>query len=145
MPHLKILKVVWDFLSSKVGLVLILVLVCFAGWKYSSNLKQTAAEFKEIAEEGERELNDQLRRHGETVLEYNKLLQLREDAAIQYKMDLEDLGRQHLTNQDEVHRLESLLARHDLAYLAKRKPGLVQKRVNRATEKVFADIESATK
>ena len=41
-------------------------------------------------------------------------------------------------------RLERVLRSHDLTALAKAKPGLIEKRINDATQKVFDDLESIT-
>lgn len=45
----------------------------------------------------------------------------------------------------EQDRLAKLLSRHDLRYLSYRKPGLIQKRMNDATEKKRKELENATK
>ena len=41
-------------------------------------------------------------------------------------------------------RLERVLRSHDLTALAKAKPGLIEKRINDGTQKVFDDLESTT-
>jgi len=41
-------------------------------------------------------------------------------------------------------RLERLLSEHDLEFLARSKPGLIEKRINDATNNVFRDIECDT-
>jgi len=43
-----------------------------------------------------------------------------------------------------VLKLKTLLAEHDLTYLAQQKPGLIEKRINDATQKVFTDLEQLT-
>lgn len=40
--------------------------------------------------------------------------------------------------------LERLLSRHDLEFLALNKPGLIERRINNATETVFRDLECIT-
>ena len=40
--------------------------------------------------------------------------------------------------------LSKKLREHDLTRLTLRKPGLIEKRVNDATQKVFEDLESST-
>lgn len=61
---------------------------------------------------------------------------------------LREQNRKLLEDNREAERygdeLTALLARHDLEYLAYKKPGLVEKRMNDATVKVFSDIERIT-
>ena len=45
---------------------------------------------------------------------------------------------------EKVEDLRNKFARHDLDMLSLRKPGLVEKLVNRGTAKVFADLEKLT-
>ena len=45
---------------------------------------------------------------------------------------------------EKVEELRNKFARHDLDMLSIRKPGLVEKLVNRGTAKVFADLEKLT-
>lgn len=49
--------------------------------------------------------------------------------------------------QSEIRRNELIntFRRHDLTNLTMKKPGLIEKRVNRGTEKAFDDIESITR
>lgn len=55
--------------------------------------------------------------------------------------ELEKQNREARAYQEE---LIGLLTRHDLEYLAYEKPGLIERRINDATSKVFASIESIT-
>ena len=41
-------------------------------------------------------------------------------------------------------KLLKLLTKHDLEYLALKKPGLIENRINNASKNIFADIESIT-
>lgn len=61
--------------------------------------------------------------------------------------------QQELTNQlqanlsareEELGRLRSLLLDHDLTELSLRKPGLIERRINDATQDVFDSLESIT-
>ena len=45
---------------------------------------------------------------------------------------------------NEQNRLEKLLAKHDLGALAKSKPGMVARRINAGTARMFNAIESAS-
>lgn len=44
----------------------------------------------------------------------------------------------------ETSQLGQTLSRHDFDYLVKKKPGLMEKRINNGTKKVFKDIEEIT-
>jgi G3E family GTPase len=46
--------------------------------------------------------------------------------------------------ETRVNELESLLSRHDLEFLASERPGLIERRINDATENVFRTIECIT-
>jgi len=45
---------------------------------------------------------------------------------------------------DEVERLNALFREHDLETLAKKKPGLIERRINRGTARVFGMFETET-
>lgn len=51
----------------------------------------------------------------------------------------------HLVNAESYNDfLRSKLGSHNLTYLALEKPGLIERRINDATKKVFADISNTT-
>ena len=47
-----------------------------------------------------------------------------------------------ISNQKQI---QDKLARHDLLLLSTKKPGLIEKRINDGTRKVFQDLENMTK
>jgi len=51
------------------------------------------------------------------------------------------LNEETRNNRKESTKLSKILARHELDKLAMAKPGLIKIRANRATKKVFADLE----
>ena len=67
----------------------------------------------------------------------------------------EDLLRQQtliITLNTEISKIEKeknevirLFGDHDFALLVKKKPGLIQKRIDKATKSIFKDIENETK
>ena len=48
-------------------------------------------------------------------------------------------------NVAEQNKIKDVLRKHDLEYLASKKPGLIETRVNRAIAKLGTDIEEVTK
>ena len=54
------------------------------------------------------------------------------------------LNRSHQEALDEVNRINELLAKHDFGVLARRKPGLVERRVNGATARALRLLECAS-
>lgn len=56
----------------------------------------------------------------------------------------ETLDTQYKAAQGRVGALEKLLSKHDLRYLAKRKPGLIKRRVNAGTVRMLLELEAAT-
>lgn len=55
------------------------------------------------------------------------------------------LYKEYSVSRKENAKLTRLLSRHDLKYLAQRKPGLIENRVNKATEKVNECIAQMSK
>lgn len=56
----------------------------------------------------------------------------------------DDLERSLAGAEVQISRLQELLSKHDLTYLAKNKPGLIERRINDATDRAFSDIECLT-
>ena len=70
-----------------------------------------------------------------------------EKALIEQKASQERIQSLTVANNEANEKVEELrnkFARHDLDMLSIRKPGLVEKVVNRGTAKVFADLEKLT-
>lgn len=85
----------------------------------------------------------------QAVLELN--LQRSENTITQIRQNIRNQIEQNkILNQElqkaerEKNSLTEKLSKHNLQYLAKRKPGLIEKRINDATRKVFDDIERVT-
>lgn len=56
-----------------------------------------------------------------------------------------DLQKRLQSAESEQDRLAKLLSKHDLRYLSYRKPGLIERRKNDATERKRKELENATK
>jgi len=48
------------------------------------------------------------------------------------------------TTQATIAQLRETLNKHDLTHLANKKPGLIEKRMQDATDKLWGDLESVT-
>lgn len=69
---------------------------------------------------------------------------LREDIA-QEQQALADLTERLRRSEEYRDQLIKLFRKHDLTRLATSKPGLIEKRINDGTAKVFDDLESLTR
>lgn len=116
-------------LTIGLGIVLLLTLAASAAYfKYSQSkmaelnqevaIQETRAT---IAEANTKHLRDTVNKQQEAITE---------------------LAVEQQEIQKESFELAKLLARHNLAELAKAKPGLIQSRVNRATAEVLQELES---
>ena len=114
--------------------VIIIILGVLGGayWEYTNmqkridTLRENNAKLEMVAKQNQQVINDLeafQAQQAELNMELNKQLQ----EASKYK--------------DE---LLSKLRKHDLALLSLKKPGLIEKRINSATKKVFDEIESLT-
>jgi len=68
-----------------------------------------------------------------------------EDEISGHEVALKTVMAAYTENDDERARLENTLAKHDLGALAKSKPGLVERRINSGTIKLFAAIEASSR
>lgn len=57
---------------------------------------------------------------------------------------MKQLNRQLVEQEAELNRLKNILFDHDLTRLSIEKPGLIEKRVNDGTKKVFEDLVDIT-
>ena len=85
-------------------------------------------------------------------------LAVAEQAAKQNQMVIDNMQQQYAEQQEminelngalmkanaNVDKLRNTLQNHDLARLALKKPGLIEKRINDATAKLFEELEAAT-
>lgn len=74
-----------------------------------------------------------------------------EETIDKLRVNLEEVGRANIElggklieAEKNVDKLVQTLSKHNLSVLAKEKPGMVEKRINNATKKVFSDISSTT-
>jgi len=58
--------------------------------------------------------------------------------------DLKKLQKSLKIREDELNKLRDLLFDHDLTKLSIKKPGLIETRVNNATQKILEDISNST-
>ncbi len=56
----------------------------------------------------------------------------------------EDMAEVSIAAEEEVERLRDVQRKHDLGALAAEKPGLIQRRINDGTARVFMQFEQAT-
>lgn len=54
------------------------------------------------------------------------------------------LETQEKANRAERQKLSDILVKHDLTYLASKKPGLIEKTINRATKKINNELNGIT-
>ena len=111
--------------------IILAMLLAFGGYywiseKFISTLTENNAKLT-IAAQTNQETIDKLEEDNQAYEVANKELQLKYREAEKYG--------------DE---LSKKLREHDLTRLTLRKPGLIEKRVNDATQKVFEDLESST-
>ena len=57
---------------------------------------------------------------------------------------LDELAKNYQASNKEVNDLRRMLSKHDLGYLMLRQPGLVENRMNRATEALGRELEELT-
>lgn len=117
-------------------MIIILVVVggvLFGAWYEYRDMQQRIATLREnnaklemVAKENEQTINT-MQEFASSMAEENKKLTGQLQEAEKYKDQL--LGK---------------LQRHNLALLSLKKPGMIEKRINDATKKVFDDIEALT-
>lgn len=92
------------------------------------------------------------------LAEANQLAAVERVGRVSAEANLEFLQKSHRKQQEAIGKLASasaeirkeqertidIFAEHDLKALAERKPGLIERRVNAATERVFNELEEIT-
>lgn len=78
--------------------------------------------------------------HATTKASFSVYREEAEAQADRTQRAMTDLAQSRYDAQTEINELSKKLARHDLGHLMRKKPGLIERRVNRATEKLFRDI-----
>ena len=118
-------------LSMYIGIVLLVVLAGSA-WYFKYSQDKLAEANQMVAAQTAR---------AESVEANLKFLQeshRKQQAAIQ------ELAASSVQIRKEQKRTIDIFAEHDLKALAERKPGLIERRVNAATERVFNELEEIT-
>jgi predicted nuclease with TOPRIM domain len=117
----------------RIGVTILIVISSYSLYRYIENIKEEVVMLQKDntilknTVDVQEDVIDRIKTERKEINKLNKDLQ-------------EDLK----TVEKENNRLNKLFREHDLTDLAKRKPGLIEKRINDATEKVFDDIESIT-
>ena len=113
-------------------LILLFLLMSMGGgaWYYYTDTQERLATL--------RDNNAKLQMVAETNQETIENLQADYKLAQENMAKLEERAREAEVYQDE---LAAKLRRHDLTRLTLQKPGLIEKRVNNATDKSFSELE----
>lgn len=115
------------------GAVLLFLSVGFFGYRYITNLQNAViSQTQEIAQQ---------RIALESSLDTIRQLQDDMERGAELRRELSD--RLDQANEN-VADLRSILARHDLTYLAEQRPGLIEMRINDGTQQVFDELERIT-
>jgi hypothetical protein len=76
--------------------------------------------------------------------ECESTLKLKKRSEENQAKDLTELGKNLIKAESYNDELRAKLGRHNLLYLAAKKPKLIEKRINNATKKIFNDITDIT-
>jgi hypothetical protein len=76
--------------------------------------------------------------------ECESTLKLKKRSEENQAKDLTELGKNLIKAESYNDELRAKLGRHNLLYLAAKKPKLIEKRINDATKKIFNDITDIT-
>lgn len=116
--------------------VALLAVMAGGAWFAWNYYKTTQAEIKILTAN-----NAQL----ELVVETNnKTLEELQKQFEEQRIRVEELNTALAESEEHLKTLEALLARHNLQNLAFNKPGLIEKRINDATNEIFRAIECDT-
>ena len=125
-------------ISAALGVALV-----FAGGAFKMYYDKSEAEKEAMATQLQQSIDNQQRLEN-AIADQNEQI---EKALIEQKASQERIQSLTVANNEANEKVEELrnkFARHDLDMLSIRKPGLVEKVVNRGTAKVFADLEKLT-
>ena len=129
--------VMWQ-ISAALGVALVI-----AGGAFKMYYDKSEAEKEAMATQLQQSIDNQQRLEN-AIADQNEQI---EKALIEQKASQERIQSLTVANNEANEKVEELrnkFARHDLDMLSIRKPGLVEKVVNRGTAKVFADLEKLT-
>lgn len=82
--------------------------------------------------------------HAVTTASFDKYIDNAENDLAKLRTVSGELGTDYLEARVYINKLEEKLSRHDFGMLTKRKPGLIGRRVNRATGIVLDELKSVT-
>ena len=82
--------------------------------------------------------------HAETAANFTSFAREATDNMQRLQASLDEMSRKFAAAEGRVDDLRETLQRHDLGRLARHKPGLVGRRINAATGRVWDDIAEAT-
>jgi len=114
-----------------------------AGGAFKMYYDKSEAEKEAMATQLQQAMDNQQRLEN-AIADQNERI---EKALAEQKASQERIQNLTLANNEANEKVEDLrnkFARHDLDMLSIRKPGLVEKLVNRGTAKVFSDLEKLT-
>ena len=129
--------VMWQ-ISAALGVALVI-----AGGAFKMYYDKSEAEKEAMATQLQQSIDNQQRLEN-AIADQNEQI---EKALAEQKASQERIQSLTVANNEANEKVEELrnkFARHDLDMLSIRKPGLVEKVVNRGTAKVFADLEKLT-
>ena len=129
--------VMWQ-LSAALGVALVI-----AGGAFKMYYDKSEAEKEAMATQLQQAMDNQQRLEN-AIADQNEQI---EKALAKQKESQERIQNLTVANNEANEKVEDLrnkFARHDLDMLSIRKPGLVEKLVNRGTAKVFSDLEKLT-
>jgi chromosome segregation ATPase len=128
---------VWQ-ISAALGVALVI-----AGGAFKMYYDKSEAEKEAMATQLQQAMDNQQRLEN-AIADQNERI---EKALAEQKASQERIQNLTVANNEANEKVEDLrnkFARHDLDMLSIRKPGLVEKLVNRGTAKVFSDLEKLT-
>lgn len=118
----------------RIGFVAFLLIAGFAVYNYITGVIEKNKELNvELAmTKSELTASESILKH--TIESYNQSI-----------FNLDKLSKDLAKIHDKNELLERNLEKHDLEFLAKRKPGLISTRINNASNRVFSDLEKASR
>ena len=125
-------------ISAALGVALVV-----AGGAFKMYYDKSEAEKEAMATQLQQAMDNQQRLEN-AIADQNEQIEkaLAEQKASQER--IQSLTVENNEANEKVEELRNKFARHDLDMLSIRKPGLVEKLVNRGTAKVFSDLEKLT-
>ena len=129
--------VVWQ-ISAALGVALVVI-----GGAFKMYYDKSQAEKEAMATQLQQSMDNQQRLENAIATQNEQI----EKALAEQKASQERIQNLTVANNEANEKVEELrnkFARHDLDMLSIRKPGLVERVVNRGTAQVFADLETLT-